>query len=498
MLKIIVCLLVLAGFPSVLYAQNRQITFPRIVPEQRALEYFALTQRNNNLSWEELAEISLWASGDTTLSAMPRIRDAVNALHNSGGLPVSGRERAEFILTFLHGNILRAYSLYQTRVDTVFTNGRFNCVSSSVLYMILSTSAGINTSGVITRDHAFIIAHIDGQDIDVETTNRFGFDPGNRREFHDEFGRVTGFAYVPAQNFRDRQTISQIELISVIFNNRIVQAERQNRFVEAVPLAVDRTAMLLGDLSSANRFESQGSESIFADPRRELLDRLINYGASLLRSNREEDALRWAIAASAVYPAPDRWPEFIMTSVNNRIVRFMRDRRIVDARNFLESHRLFLSPDELIRLDSIVVDAELLHAARGITDVDEGNIIIEAIVLAQTNNRLDDRRAAELITFAVQRTSAIIRAPPNHDWRAAIIFIENAVSRFGTNRDWEQTLQTYRSNLAADYHNRFAAAWNSQNFDEATRILNEGLAEFPNDRQLLSNRAIVNRRQQQN
>jgi hypothetical protein len=72
--------------------------------------------------------------------------------------------------------------------------------------------------------------------------------------------------------------------------------------------------------------------------------------------------------------------------------------------------------------------------------------------------------------------------------------MENAINRFGPNRELEQTLQTFRQNRAGDFHNRFAAEWNRRNFEEAERILNEGLAEFPDNRQLLSNRETINRR----
>jgi hypothetical protein len=48
-----------------------------------------------------------------------------------------------------------------------------------------------------------------------------------------------------------------------------------------------------------------------------------------------------------------------------------------------------------------------------------------------------------------------------------------------------------KSGHATDYHNRFATAWNRRNYDEAERILNEGLAKFPDDRQLLSNKETI-------
>jgi hypothetical protein len=491
-------LLIFFSFQPMAYSQSRQTAqtaaaFPRIEPDPKAIEYFNIGRQIEGYSWTDLAEISLWASGDVSLSNMQKIRDAVAALNSSADLPENGRERADFILAFLHDNLLRRYSLYQTRVDTVFTNGNFNCVSSAVLYIILCKSAGINTSGVMTRDHAFVIVHVDGQNIDVETTNRFGLDPGNRKEFHDQFGRLTGFSYVPARNYRDRQTINQIELISLILNNRIAELERTNRHTEAVPLAVDRTALLLGSSLSVDTLELS---EIFKNPLEDLLNRLLFYGSSLLRSNREEDALHWAALASVRYPASERWSELIMVAVNNRITRFMRERRIPDARNFLESYKNILAHNDYETLNAVIIDAELLGRANQINTANDGYAVVADIEQALNSGRLAERRATELITFAVQKTAQILSAAPDRNWRAAIDYIENAISRFGANRELEQTLRTYRNNLAAEYHNRFAAEWNRQNFAEAERILNEGLAEFPDNRQLLNNRETVNRRRQ--
>ena len=480
-------------------AQNRPPSFPRLEPDPKAIEYHSLGARASGYTWVEYAQISLWASDDTSAATLDRIRAAASALNSSSELPSGGRERAEFILTYMHSNILRSYSLYQTRVDTIFTNGRFNCVSSAVLYMILCESAGINTSAVVTRDHAFVIVHIDGQDIDVETTNRYGFDPGSRREFHDNFGTLTGFAYVPAHNYRDRRTISKIELVSLIFINRIADHERQNRYADSVPVAIDRAALLLGaDYSSASQIDN--SESLFEDPRKVVMDRLFNYGASLLRANREEDGILWATAASARYANSERWQEFMFAAVNNRITRFLRERDINAgaARNFLEDKKNILTSGNYAQLDTILVDAELLKRANEIRGAVDGDSVIADALNARENGRLPERRANELIVYAVQKTAAVLCAAPARDWRAAINYIETFISRYGgridSNRELDQALRTYRDNIATEYHNRFAAEWNRRNYDEALRILNEGLAEFPDNRQLLTDRETANRR----
>jgi hypothetical protein len=475
--------------PSVnIHAQN---AFPRIEPDSKALDYYRLGLRSG-YSWVELAEISLWASGDTSLSGLEKIKNMVTELKTFIEPAVSDREKAEFILNYMHKKILKSYSLYQTRVDTLLSNGRYNCVSSAVLYIIFCKSAGINTSGVMTKDHAFVIAHINGQDFDVETTNSFGFDPGNRKEFHDSSGKTTGFAYVPPQNYRDRQTINQIELVSLILNNRISDYERANNFTDSVPLAVDRAALLLGN-SFAITAELSNSDFLFVDPRKDLMDRLTNYAAYLLRGGKEEDVIRWAVFASSTYPDSNRWQELLLAALNNKTSRFIRDKKISDARIFLENNKTYLSEPSYAQLDILIVDAELLYRANNFKTATEADEIIGAVELAKNNGRISEKRASELITYTIQKTAIALCAAPLKDWRAAIRYLENALSKYGANRELEQSLQTYRSNLAADYHNRFAAEWNKKNFNAAENILNEGLEEFPDNRQLLADKQTIAR-----
>ena len=491
LVKIFLGLFLFLYLPSTLFTQS-SIDFPRLEPEPKALEFFRRGVENNGFSWIDLAEISLWASGANTSPYLEQIRSISETIRRSPEFPRTERERAEFILDYMHRNLLRSYSLTQSAVDTLLSTGRYNCVSSAVLYTILSKSIGIEVSGVMTRDHAFTIVHIGGENIDVETTNRFGFDPGNRREFHDEFGRLTGFTYVPARNYRDRQTITPIELVSLIFSNRISELERRNRFIESVPIAIDRSALLTGLEPNANVY-AEAALSIFGDPRQDLKNRFFNFGVFLLNSNREEDCLRWITIAASIYPEERRWPELIHAAVNNRITRFVRSNNLTEARAFLDAQGSALAPANYAQFDTMLLDTELLNNANRIRSVADGDNLIAAIEEARASGRIDERRTSELLTFVIQRTATIISS--DRDWLAAINYIETAIARFGSNRELENMLRNYRANRAADFHNRFATAWNRRNFDEARRILDEGLAEFPNDRQLLANREIVNRHQ---
>jgi len=471
---------------------NRTQVFPRIEGDPKALEFHLMG--GSGYTWIQLAEISLWASGAAASPGLEEIQRIARAINSSPELPGSGREKAEFILEYMHKNLLRSYSQHQTRIDTILSGGMFNCVSSSVLYMILCKSAGLDVTGAITKDHALAELHIDGETIDVETTNRYGFDPGNRREFHDQFGRLTGFTYVPARNYRDREAVKSIELVSLILWNRISQLEAANRFAEAVTVAVDRAILLNGE-TAAGGADIAPQRNIFHDPQRTLVDRIFNYGASLLRAGREEDSLAWAAYASRAYGDENRWQEFIFAAANNRLNKFVRAGQTENARAFLDSQKTMLSPANYAQLNIILVDTELLNAAERISSAREGDLVLAAIEEATANESINARRARELYNFAILKTASILSAAPGRDWLSAINYIEKSAARYGSSREMEQAVQTYKNNRAADFHNRFAAAWNGGNHDEARRILNEGLAEFPNDRRLLTNRETINRRQ---
>jgi tetratricopeptide (TPR) repeat protein len=477
-------------------AQTR-ISFPDLEPDSRAEAY--ARRGTGGYSWEDLAGISLWASVSPAETAGPdrgpsfleQIRAAAEELKNSPDLPGDLRDRGAYILTFIHKKFLTAYSLPQTRLDTLLTTGRYNCVSSAVLYLILGTAAGLDIRGVMTKDHAFAAVRVNGEWIDVETTNPYGFDPGNRKEFHDQFGKVTGFAYVPARNYRDRVSISPIELVSLIFSNRISGLERQNRFAEAVPLAVSRAGLLMGEHPAGAPEDGGEPAPFFEDPRQDLLNRLLNFGAFLLKSGREEDALRWAALAQAKYPDEERWQEFTFAAANNLMIRQIKAGRLAEARDSLNLHVSMLSAANFDRLDMALTDAELLDSASKMKNAGEAAGILFAINQAAGRVILPPGRAEELRTFVIEKAAALLSAEPARNWAGAIAWLEEALKQYGPNPRLEQSLRGYRSNLAADYHNRFAAAWNRQNHEEAIRILEEGLALFPDNRQLLADRAAA-------
>jgi hypothetical protein len=339
--------------------------FPRLTPDPKAVEYGEI----QNYSWRELAEIALWASGvdpyavatvnkekSTYMAAIDSLVEALSVAVGEGdGKPEkSGAEKAELALQFMYEKTLKRYSLNQTQLDVLLSSGTYNCVSSAVFYLILGKSIGLDVKGVVTRDHAFATVELEGTFIDIETTNKFGFNPGNKKEFIDDFGKTTGFAYVPPGNYRNRAQISPIELVSLIMGNRISVLESRKRFAEALPIAVDRAALL------AKR-EAPVDSLLFSDPVADRMDRVFNVAGSLLNGRKEEDVLAFADYAMPVFPDDARWEEIQYSAVNNIIAKYLRSNKIDDAKTMLDENQNRYSEEQRGKLAEIVAQAQVVN-----------------------------------------------------------------------------------------------------------------------------------------
>jgi hypothetical protein len=478
------------SFP-VLPVPAQSSPFPSLEPDPKAVEYAART----DLSWQDLTEISLWASGADPLSAAGREKPSYTGLVTAGveellaspDLPGAAKERGDYILSFMHKKFLTRYSVNQTRMDTLLAGGSYNCVSSAVLYTILASAAGLKTRGVVTRDHAFVTVKIPsaeaGEDtIDVETTNPYGFDPGNRREFHDAFGKATGFVYVPAKNYRERTDVDTKELVSLILHNRIADLEARSRFAESVPLAVNRAALL-------SSTEGTVYSEFFEDPRNVLLDRIFNYAAMLLKAGKEQELLEWAELAGAKYPAPERWREITVGAVNNSLARMIKNSRFAEGHGFLAANASKLTPETYRRFRAMLADAELFHMVTGLKTINDADDALAALDSAEDEELLTDPRLKELRIFAVIKKAGFL--VKEGGIKEALAYAESARDAYGGDSRMDAQIRALRDGRVAELHNGFAAAYNRRDFEKAGELIRAALEEFPEDTRLLTDRDLL-------
>jgi len=496
-------LFVLPALP--LSAQN----FPSLDAAPEAYEY-ARRFAGGAVRWNDVAEASLWASsvnagpGAETKAAsyMQKINAAAAELSAAADLPRNSKERGEYVLGFLHKRFLKSYSEYQTRVDEVFISGRYNCVSSAVLYMTFCIAVGLDAEGVMTKDHAFITVNTGTERIDVETTNQYGFDPGNRKEFHDAFGKATGFAYVPVKNYRDRTALSASELVSLILSNRIAILEKNNRFAEAVPLAINRAVFLTGSpeapgknaavqntiaQTTAAQNASANKSDFFEDPQNDMMNRFINLGAYYIKNGKEDDAIAWTEYAGKRFPADRRWQELIKTAANNKLVKLVHAKKIADARSALTAIKPKLSDENYGELDALVLEAEAaekINAIRNPGDVEAALAFIEQKCVALSVQLRGELRTAAILSEADRYGKA-------RDWAGGMRWVNGAMEKYGSNAKLESVLRTLRQNRISELHNEFAALFNKRDYNGAKASVQRSLQEFPGEKQLVQDLILV-------
>jgi hypothetical protein len=301
---------------------------------------------------------------------------------------------------------------------------------------------------------------------------------------------VTGFAYVPARNYRDRVSISQLELVSLILSNRIADLESRGRYPEAVPLAVDRAALLARRSNPVN-------SSFFADPNRDLLDRIFNYGASLIAGGKETDALAWCNTAWRHYGSTDstsgdsRWQEFTYAALNNYLVKLLKGQRISEARTILTQYTARVSRDQYSQLNTLLVDAELLNRIAGIRNAEDAEAVLRTISAAENQSTLPASRAMEMRNFILIKEGeriAMEQGPP-----AAIAYTEAAIAQYGRDPRLEEALRIHRANRVTDLHNNFASLFNRREYESARDLIRAALTEFPGNRQLAADLNLAER-----
>jgi len=142
---------------------------------------------------DTLLALALIASGDIRdQKAYDRIRNRVQRFIQTHRAEILSQKsvyaRGERLLHAMHADFLAGgrkdgkseliggYDANQSQVSGIFRHGRFNCISSAILYIVLARYFNLNVEGVVTSQHAFVqIRDGNGHPIEVETTSYDGY-----------------------------------------------------------------------------------------------------------------------------------------------------------------------------------------------------------------------------------------------------------------------------------------------------------------------------------
>ncbi|MCE5302970.1 MAG: transglutaminase-like domain-containing protein [Planctomycetaceae bacterium] len=181
-------------------------------------------------------DAALVAGGITTRDELDRYRRKADALverlQDSDELPEEPRPRAEAIFNFLHREIFcGGYDLAYTDLRRVLDEGRFNCVSATVLFNYLAERLGLRCCGLEMPGHAMSRVRLPEGPLDIENTY------SRWQELPDAPSAPTARgAAIGAATSGDRskaREVSPIQLAAMVYYNRGVDRLAAKRFDEA-------------------------------------------------------------------------------------------------------------------------------------------------------------------------------------------------------------------------------------------------------------------------
>ena len=451
------------AFPEILYKSDTAV----FIPDRAA----AAASADSNIDDIEFMYYSFRFSGVSEEKAAAYLDKYENlAIEFSRYLKEENIENAdsfrkgEALLSYLHDNLLVKYSEMETRIDVLFEKGIFNCVSSGIIYFALAMRSNLDVRGVRTDDHAFCALTIDGETVDVETTTKYGFDPGEKKEFSDSFGQ-TGFRYTPPSNYRDRRDIDSKQMLSLILQNRISEMQHKGNYTGTVSIAVDRHALL-------------GTEESYRD----LMTEFKNHAVLLSNRNEFGNAVSFLASAASAYDYNPVLTDTAGKLFYNQIVIMLDKNQTESAQefyNYFQSEPVIglLIKEEVYK---ILNDRKLYNFVmkKGFSDSNQ------EILNYREKGLITEKEKNEYIVFIYSRE--IQRLSSEEGWSAALDASKNAVLETDNDSRIIKLKETVENNIGVIFHNRFVSLYNKGEKEQAAAVLEEGLAVIPGNKTLLS------------
>ena len=215
------------------------------LPETAALEHFFTPAElallhdagDGPLHSMSLAEAALLACGVRDDAQRRSYLARLDAIEADARRAVAGaRSAAEAgrrLLAFLHrGPMAGGYVSGQADLSVLLDTGRFNCVSSCVLYNILAERIGLRVAAIEVPEHVFSVVYDGRKWVDVETTNPKGFDrPLDRPSLE---AKRKKFVNSPKTRTPFRYGVDDMRLIAIAYFCHGTRLGKEEHYDEAI------------------------------------------------------------------------------------------------------------------------------------------------------------------------------------------------------------------------------------------------------------------------
>lgn len=346
------------------------------------------------------------------------------------GIPdLDEMQKGDGILLAMYENLLYRYDFNQTRTHTMLNEGIYNCVSSSLLYLALAKEFGLDARVQETPRHSFIIVHTkDGGEITVETTNPYGFNPGQKR-IVSQSSHETRYAVIPAKNYANRQEISERRAIALVSNNLNGEFNRLQDFASAVPLA------------SANCFFVQKERE---KARREFEAICSNFAVFADRSKKSDEALDFLEKIFERYGNTKTVGETYDGIVHNMAASSLNRKDYKGADEILQRRKNHLSQKEISLLERMIDETRFVTLAQDFAKKNEhlqaAKICGEGLCLVPDSANLKNLRRVSLENHGIEIHNRITPLVNSRQYGAALEILHNALAENPDNRTLKNDL----------------------------------------------------------
>jgi hypothetical protein len=119
---------------------------------------------------------------------------------------------------------LGSYDFYQSRVAGIFKTGRYNCLSSAMLFVVLARGFGLPVRAAAVPTHVFVeMGDPGGKIIEIETTSDTGFDWVHDQRFYAEnaanWSGQRGLRPVTLEEYQHRTILEPYQLMALGMRN---------------------------------------------------------------------------------------------------------------------------------------------------------------------------------------------------------------------------------------------------------------------------------------
>ncbi|MHC4402217.1 MAG: tetratricopeptide repeat protein [Planctomycetota bacterium] len=277
--------------------------------------------------WDEhsLLRAALIASGVNSAHALRRyelrMKKLAEQLEQSGRVAGSPRRTAQVVLELLHQRVLHdRYEADCTDLSVALDEGRFNCVSATVLFHWLADRVGLETRSLETSGHVMSRVMLAGAALDVETTRPDSFRLKAKPEKPEprSDGNL-GPQASPETSAAGPSEVTAVGLVAMIYYNQGIDLLGQGQFAPAA--AANVKALRLDPSSSTARGN--------------LLATVNNWAIHLSGAGRHEEAIGLLRQGVAFDPSYEPFQANYTYVHHQRIETLCHQRRFPEALNLI-------------------------------------------------------------------------------------------------------------------------------------------------------------------